>query len=200
MKCSPGSVGPGLLTNVAGNFGANIQFLSFQIVTTSTRIFTRIKFENAPLEETFKMSYKVEKVLLENEDLIVEKLDTSDNLAYDELLRTSDNEKSKKKKKDLSRFSKKEDFIIRALDLLSPYDTDFIHNHFAFRTKSEIEYRLNDPHFRLGAADFKKVPSFMFELIFLRNRVVASRSLMLLTQKQVELPLILKYFYSWFCF
>ena len=48
---------------------------------------------------------------MENEDLIVEKLDTSDNHAYDELLRTSDNEKSKKKKKDLSRFSKKEDFI-----------------------------------------------------------------------------------------
>ena len=56
---------------------------------------------------------------------------------------------------------------------------------FRSRTKSEIEYRLNDPRFRQGAAEFKKIPIFIFELIFMRDRVVAHKCLMLLTSKQI---------------
>lgn len=39
--------------------------------------------------------------------------------------------------------------------------------------------------FRVGAAEFKKVPTFTFELIFVRDRTVALKSLMLLTGKQL---------------
>ena len=136
------------------------------------------------------MSYKVEKVLLENEDLIVEKLDTSDSLAYDELLRTNNDqsyaEVSNNKRKSLAGFSKKEDLMLRSLDLLSPFDTDFIHAHLSSRTKSEIDYRLNDPQFRVGAAEFKSLPIFLFELVYVRDLVESYKTLMLLTAKKVN--------------
>lgn len=135
------------------------------------------------------MSYKVEKVLLENEDLIVEKLDTSDNLAYDELLKTNNDQsygEVSDKRKSLAGFSKREDLMLRSLDLLSPFDTDFIHAHLTSRTKSEIEYRLNDPQFRVGAAEFKSLPIFLFELVFVRDLVDSYKTLMLLTSKKVN--------------
>ena len=134
------------------------------------------------------MSYKVEKVLLENEDLIVEKLDNSANISYDELLRANNDQSfdgMSRKRKSLAGFSKKEDLMLRSLDLLSPFDTDFIHGHLSTRTKSEIEYRLNDPQFRVGAAEFKNLPIFLFELVFVRDLVESYKCLMLLTAKKV---------------
>ena len=53
------------------------------------------------------------------------------------------------------------------------------------KTKSEIEYRLNDIEFRKGASEFKKIPTFIFEIIFLRDRIVADKCLMLLTSSEV---------------
>ena len=77
------------------------------------------------------------------------------------------------------------DWIIRSLDLLSPFDTEFISDHLRSKSKTEIEYRLNDIQFRRGAAEFKKIPTFVFEMIFIRDRVVAHKCLMLLTAGEV---------------
>ena len=77
------------------------------------------------------------------------------------------------------------DWIIRSLDLLSPFDTEFISDHLRSKSKTEIEYRLNDIQFRREAAEFKKIPTFVFEIIFLRDRVVAHKCLMLLTASEV---------------
>ena len=78
-----------------------------------------------------------------------------------------------------------EDWILRSLDLLSPFDTDFISQHIRDKTPTEIDYRLNDPQFRVEAAEFKNVPIFLFELVFVRDREEASKCLMLLTNKEV---------------
>ena len=88
----------------------------------------------------------------------------------------------KKKKSD----EETDDWIIRSLDLLSPFDADFISDHLRRKTKSEIEYRLNDIQFRREAAEFKKIPTFVFEIIFIRDRVVAHKCLMLLTAAEVS--------------
>ena len=96
------------------------------------------------------------------------------------------------KKKSQDCYSQVDDWIIRSLDLLSPFDTDFISQHFRGKTKTEIEYRLNDPHFRQGAKEFKNVPIFIFEMIFIRDRVEAYKCLMMLTTKQVVFYLELK--------
>ena len=88
----------------------------------------------------------------------------------------------KKKKSD----EETDDWIIRSLDLLSPFDADFISDHLGRKTKSEIEYRLNDIQFRREAAEFKKIPTFVFEIIFIRDRVVAHKCLMLLTAAEVS--------------
>ena len=77
------------------------------------------------------------------------------------------------------------DWIIRSLDLLSPFDTEFISDHLRTRSKSEIEYRLNDIQFRREAAEFKKIPTFVFEIMFIRDRVMAHKCLMLLTAGEV---------------
>ena len=140
------------------------------------------------------MSYRSEKILLEDEDMIVGQLGGlgqthSDNLVSFERARPrpshGPHKMRKKQRRDKSGYSEVEDWTVRSLDLLSPFDTDFITDHLRGRSKSEIEYRLNDPQFRLGATEFKKVPLFIFELIFLRDRVVAHKCLMLLTTKQV---------------
>ena len=77
------------------------------------------------------------------------------------------------------------DWIIRSLDLLSPFDTEFISAHLRSKSQTEIEFRLNDIQFRREAAEFKKIPTFVFEIIFLRDRVVAHKCLMLLTASEV---------------
>ena len=141
------------------------------------------------------MDYQGEKILVENDDMIVGQLETGDgvgenNSSHQQLL--SHNNSSplkfntrKKKKKNSSGYTEVEDWILRSLDLLSPFDTDFISDHFRAKTRSEIEYRLNDPQFRLEAAEFKKVPIFIFELIFTRDRMLAHKCLMLLTTKEI---------------
>ena len=136
------------------------------------------------------MSYKQEKILLENEDMIVGQLDPVEMniIGRKESYTEKQNVikwKPKKVEKTKQDYSEVEDWTIRSLDLLSPFDTDFISDHLRSRTKSEIEYRLNDPHFRRGASEFKKVPIFIFELVFSRDRLVAHKCLMLLTSKQI---------------
>ena len=136
------------------------------------------------------MSYKQETILVEMEDMIVGQLDPAEMnfMAKKESYTEKQNiikRKPKKMEKAKQDYSEVEDWTIRSLDLLSPFDTDFISDHLRTRTKSEIEYRLNDPRFRQGAAEFKKIPIFIFELIFMRDRVVAHKCLMLLTSKQI---------------
>ena len=119
------------------------------------------------------MSFKQERVLLETEDMIVSQLDPVDmNIMAKKESYTEKQNVIKLKPKKTERtqhdgYSEVEDWTIRSLDLLSPFDTDFISDHLRSRTKSEIEYRLNDPHFRQGASEFKKTPIFIFKL-FLR--------------------------------
>lgn len=141
------------------------------------------------------MNYQGEKILVENDDMIVGQLETGDDglddqdSSYQQFLGQNNSSplkfKARKKKKNSSGYSEVEDWTLRSLDLLSPFDTDFISDHFRVKTRSEIEYRLNDPQFRLEAAEFKKVPIFIFELIFIRDRMLAHKCLMLLTTKDI---------------
>ena len=137
------------------------------------------------------MSYKQEKILMETEDMIVGQLDPVEmNIlgkkeSYTEKQNVIKWKPKKTEKAQHDGYSEVEDWTIRSLDLLSPFDTDFISDHLRSRTKSEIEYRLNDPHFRQGALEFKKSPIFIFELVFSRDRQVAHKCLMLLTAKQI---------------
>jgi len=130
------------------------------------------------------MSYKSEKILIEDEDMVVGQLESFEEASPVETgpkqIINSNRLKKKKKYSDVT-----DDWIIRSLDLLSPFDVDFISDHLRRKTKSEIEYRLNDIQFRKEASEFKKIPTFVFEIIFLRDRVVASKCLMLLTSSEI---------------
>ena len=81
-------------------------------------------------------------------------------------------------------FTEIEDLVIHALDTISPFDAKFISEYLANRDESQIERRLTDHDFRKKSFTFQKLPFLMFELVFV-NDSERSRSLMLLTQKQM---------------
>ena len=81
-------------------------------------------------------------------------------------------------------FTEIEDLVIHALDTISPFDAKFISEYLANRDESQIERRLTDHDFRKRSFTFQKLPFLMFELVFVNDNE-RSRSLMLLTQKQM---------------
>ena len=82
-------------------------------------------------------------------------------------------------------FSAVEDLLIYALDTLSPFDAKFISDHMGKRDVKSIADRLNDSEYWKKTISFKKLPIFMFEVIFIRDGNWTSRSLLLLTAKRL---------------
>eukprot|EP00092_Neocalanus_flemingeri_P041086 GFUD01044743.1.p1 GENE.GFUD01044743.1~~GFUD01044743.1.p1 ORF type:complete len:582 (-),score=118.59 GFUD01044743.1:147-1892(-) len=78
-----------------------------------------------------------------------------------------------------------EDLLIYALDTLSPFDAKFISDHMVKRDEQSIADRLNDSEYWKKTIAFKKLPIFMFEVIFIRDGNWTSRSLLLLTAKRL---------------
>ena len=68
------------------------------------------------------MSYKEERILVEDDNMIVGQLEPAASSTS---------------------FTQLEDWIVRSLDMLSPFDADFINNHMEKRSKAEIDERLN---------------------------------------------------------
>eukprot|EP00092_Neocalanus_flemingeri_P039620 GFUD01043146.1.p1 GENE.GFUD01043146.1~~GFUD01043146.1.p1 ORF type:complete len:618 (-),score=188.28 GFUD01043146.1:78-1931(-) len=85
----------------------------------------------------------------------------------------------------LGQFTEVEDLIIHALDTVSPFDAKFISDHMTKRDEQSIEKRLNELDFRKLSFSFQKLPILMFEVVFVNEGILRSRSLMLLTQKQL---------------
>jgi len=85
----------------------------------------------------------------------------------------------------LKQFTEVEDLIIHALDTVSPFDAKFISDHMTKRDEQSVEKRLNDHEFRKLSFSFQKLPILMFEVMFVAEGVLRSRSLMLLTQRQM---------------
>lgn len=83
-------------------------------------------------------------------------------------------------------FTDQEDFALHALDLLSPYDINFISSHLARRTDKDIERRLDDNVFRKKYFLFQKIPSFLFGLTFNNNKLLKFRSLVLLSESLIS--------------
>jgi len=82
-------------------------------------------------------------------------------------------------------FSALEDLLIYALDTLSPFDAKFISDHMAKKDEKSIEERLNHSEYWKNTVSFKKLPMFMFEVIFICDGNWTSRSLLLMTAKRL---------------
>jgi len=82
-------------------------------------------------------------------------------------------------------FSAVEDLLIYILDTLSPFDAKFISDHMGRRNETAIADRLNNSNYWKKTISFKKLPIFMFEVIFIRDGNWTSRSLLLLTAKRM---------------
>ena len=85
----------------------------------------------------------------------------------------------------LDAFTEVEDLIIHALDTISPFDAKFISEHMHKREEAQIEKRLNEMDFRKLSFAFGKLPILIFEVVFVNEGILRSRSLMLLTEKQL---------------
>ena len=85
----------------------------------------------------------------------------------------------------LDAFTEVEDLIIHALDTVSPFDAKFISEHMHKREEAQIEKRLNEMDFRKRSFAFGKLPILIFEVVFVNEGIMRSRSLMLLTAKQL---------------
>ena len=95
-----------------------------------------------------------------------------------ELLKLSD-------QPSLDVFSEVEDLVIHGLDTISPFDAKFISEHMVKREEAQIEKRLNEMDFRKLSFAFQKLPILIFEVVFVNDGILRSRSLMLLTEKQL---------------
>ena len=82
-------------------------------------------------------------------------------------------------------FSALEDFLLWTLDSLCPFDSRFISEHTAGRDQAAVTARLNHSDYWQQVQQFKKLPLFMFEIIFVRGGDWVSRSLVLLTAKRL---------------
>ena len=79
-----------------------------------------------------------------------------------------------------------EDLILFCLDTLSPCDTKFIFDHCEeAEDESVIDLRLNSQEYWRKVKEFKKLPVFIFEIIFIREGNWISRSLMILTTNRL---------------
>ena len=87
--------------------------------------------------------------------------------------------------KKIQQFSPLEDLIIYCLDTLCPCDISFISNHISNWNSTSIEKHLNDQDYWKNVSQFKKLPLFIFEIIFIKDGHWVSRSLMLLTTKRL---------------
>ena len=78
-----------------------------------------------------------------------------------------------------------DDLVLFCLDTLSPCDINFIRDHHSVVDKSSIEERLNNPDYWSNVGSFKKMPLFLFEIIFIKDGHWISRSLMILTSNKL---------------
>lgn len=132
------------------------------------------------------MSFKYQKkeeFLIEDEHMIVGHL-TSVDTGYQNFVATNAST-SIAVPQQVKPFTELEDWVVHALDQLSPFDAEFIHEHMKTRSEEAITDRLNSQEFRKKALEFKKVPIFTFELIFIRDRIVVNKTLMMLTSKEL---------------
>ena len=126
---------------------------------------------------------KKEEFLIEDENMIVGQI-TSVDTGFQNFVATNAST-TVSVPVPVRQFTELEDWVIHSLDLLSPFDADFIHEHMKTRSVQSITDRLNSQEFRKKALDFKKVPLFTFELIFIRDRIVVNKTLMMLTSKEL---------------
>ena len=82
-------------------------------------------------------------------------------------------------------FSALEDFLLWTLDSLCPFDSRFISEHTVGRDQAAVTARLNHSDYWQQVRQFKKLPLFTFEIIFVRGGDWVSRSLVLLTAKRL---------------
>lgn len=85
-----------------------------------------------------------------------------------------------------SAFTDQEDMALHALDLISPFDINFISSHMPKRTAKDIERRLDDNEFRKKYFLFQKIPSFLFCITFSNNKQLKFRSLMLVSETLIS--------------
>ena len=78
-----------------------------------------------------------------------------------------------------------DDLILFCLDTLSPCDLTFIANHVRKFDSATIEKRLNSTEYWENVKKFKKIPLFIFEIIFILDGHWVSRSLAVLTSKRL---------------
>jgi len=124
-----------------------------------------------------------EEFLLEDENIIVGQLTAVDSSFQDFV--TTNPSASLALPVKTKPFTELEDWVVHSLDMLSPFDAQFIHEHMKTKSEQLITDRLNDHEFRKRSSEFKKVPLFTFELIFIRDRIVVSKTLMMLTSKEI---------------
>ena len=82
-------------------------------------------------------------------------------------------------------FSPLDDLILFCLDTLCPCDLTFIANHVSRLDSASIEKRLNSTEYWENVKKFKKIPLFIFEIIFILDGNWVSRSLAVLTSKRL---------------
>ena len=82
-------------------------------------------------------------------------------------------------------FSPLDDLILFCLDTLCPCDLRFIINHVRKLDPASIEKRLNSTEYWENVKKFKKIPLFIFEIIFILDGNWISRSLAVLTSKRL---------------
>ena len=78
-----------------------------------------------------------------------------------------------------------DDLILFCLDTLCPCDLTFITNHVSKFDSATIEKRLNSTEYWENVKKFKKIPLFIFEIIFILDGNWVSRSLAVLTSKRL---------------
>ena len=82
-------------------------------------------------------------------------------------------------------FSSLDDLILFCLDTLCPCDLNFIASHVTKWDSATIQKRLNSSEYWENVKKFKKIPLFIFEVIFILDGNWVSRSLVVLTSRRL---------------